>query len=89
MTDAYEIIDILLNELSAIKTEKVFSMTPDQVVEHNSEYLQKYVDNGNDYHIHSTNRNLKYLIPLLVEFQRRIEKEQKFRTKDSDSLIKE
>ena len=89
MTDAYEVISILLDELCVIGTENAFSMMPEQAVEHNTQFLRKYVDNGNDWHIHSTSRNLKYLIPLLTEFHRMIEQEKKFRTNDSDSVTKE
>ena len=43
MTDAYEVISILLDELCVIGTENAFSMMPEQAVEHNTQFLRKYV----------------------------------------------
>jgi hypothetical protein len=93
MTEHYQGIVDLLEMLSATGAKKTLSRdikkplstkTPIQVTEKDLVWLQKIIDNWNDYHVITAVQNLDYLVPLLKEFQRLLKKERIRRKKMTD-----
>lgn len=84
MTEQYQAIVDLLEMLSATEAKKTLSRdikkplstkTFEQVTEKDLLWLQKIIDNWNDYNVITAVQNLGYLIPLLTQLQRMLKKE--------------